>query len=65
MLVRRKVPVRFGIVPLVHNQNALEQAKVVHHLFDTYGIGASIAYLRAVSLPIPEFVYEFRIDIPT
>ncbi|OJD11216.1 hypothetical protein AJ78_07973 [Emergomyces pasteurianus Ep9510] len=47
MLVKRRIPVRFGIVPLVHNSNALEQAKISHHLLDTYGIGTLIAYLQA------------------
>ncbi|OJD21579.1 hypothetical protein ACJ73_07079 [Blastomyces percursus] len=45
--VKRMVPVRFGIVPLVHNKNALGQAKIAHHLLDTYGIVALINYLQA------------------
>ncbi|OAX81429.1 hypothetical protein ACJ72_04231 [Emergomyces africanus] len=46
MFVKRQIPVRFGIVPLVHNSNALEQAKISHYLLDTYGIAALIAYLQ-------------------
>ncbi|KAL2363048.1 hypothetical protein RJZ56_004079 [Blastomyces dermatitidis] len=47
ILVKRMVPIRFGIVPLVHNKNTLGQAKIAHHLLDAYGIGALISYLQA------------------
>ncbi len=48
-LVQRKVPARFGIVPLIKSEESLIQAKVVYHLWDTYGIGSALAYLGAVS----------------
>ena len=47
--VKRKVPIRFGVVPIVESSAAVEQAKIIYHLLDTYGLGAVIAYLEAVS----------------
>ena len=48
--VKRKIPIRFGIVPLTNSEAALNQAKVVYHLQNAYGLGAVIAYIEAVSL---------------
>ncbi|KAG5297310.1 UDP-glucose:glycoprotein glucosyltransferase [Histoplasma ohiense] len=45
--IKARIPVRFGIVPLVHNENAQGQAKIVRHLLDTYGLGAVMNYLQA------------------
>ena len=47
--VKRKVPIRFGIVPLTNSKAATEQALVIHYLQNTYGLGAVFAYLEAVS----------------
>jgi len=47
-VVKRKVPIRFGIVPLTSTPAAIAQAKVVYHLLDTYGLGAVFAYLELV-----------------
>ncbi|PGG97882.1 hypothetical protein AJ79_09054 [Helicocarpus griseus UAMH5409] len=47
MLVKRKIPVRFGLVPIIHKSHSLEQAKIAHYLLDTYGISTFVAYLRA------------------
>ena len=47
--VKRKVPIRFGFVPLMKSEAAAEQAEIVHYLQDTYGLGAVFAYLEAVS----------------
>lgn len=47
--VKRKIPIRFGIVPLTVSEAATDQAKVVYHLLDTYGLSAVFAYLEAVS----------------
>ena len=47
--VKRKIPIRFGIVPLASSEAAIDQAKVVYHLLDTYGLSAVLAYLEAVS----------------
>ena len=47
--VKRKIPIRFGIVPLATSEAAVNQAKVAYHLLDTYGLSAVFAYLEAVS----------------
>ena len=44
--VKRKVPVRFGIVPLGHSDAAGQQGKVAYHILETYGIGALLEYLE-------------------
>ena len=49
MYVKRKVPIRFGVVPILESPAAEEQAKVIYHLLDTYGLGAVITYLESVS----------------
>jgi len=46
--VKRKIPIRFGIVPLTNSATAIDQAKIVYHLQDTYGLGAVLAYIEAV-----------------
>ena len=47
--VKRKIPIRFGIVPLTASEAATDQAKVAYHLLDTYGLSTVLAYLEAVS----------------
>ena len=47
--VKRKVALRTGLVPLLKNAAAVEQAKVVYHLLDSYGLSAVMSYLEAVS----------------
>lgn len=47
-LIRRRVPVRWGLVPITKTAVAAEQAKIVYHLLDTYGLGAMLAYLEKV-----------------
>lgn len=46
--VKRKLPVRFGIVPLTSSEASERQAKIVYHLVETYGLGAMMAYLSSV-----------------
>jgi UDP-glucose:glycoprotein glucosyltransferase len=48
-MVKRKVPVRWGLVPKTATSGSAEQAKVVYHLLDTYGLAAVMAYLDSVS----------------
>ncbi|KJR80062.1 UDP-glucose:glycoprotein glucosyltransferase [Sporothrix schenckii 1099-18] len=43
--VRRRLPIRFGLVPLVSTPASVKQAKVVYHMLETYGLGALSAYL--------------------
>ncbi|MCJ1420450.1 hypothetical protein MMC32_006807 [Xylographa parallela] len=45
--VKRTVPVRFGIVPLLSSPSAIKQAQAVYYLLDTYGLGAVIDYISA------------------
>lgn len=45
--VKRKLPVRFGVVPLTSTEASERQAKVVYHLVETYGLAAMIAYLSS------------------
>ena len=44
--VKRKIPIRFGIVPIVNSKVAEDQAKVLHHLSNSYGLSAVLAYLE-------------------
>lgn len=50
VFVRRRIPVRFGLVPTASSQGSLEQAKVAHYLQDTYGLASLVQYLEEVSL---------------
>ncbi|KAI9872733.1 MAG: hypothetical protein M1830_001244 [Pleopsidium flavum] len=45
--VKRKVAIRIGLVPTMHTAGAMDQAKVVYHLLDTYGLSGMLAYLEA------------------
>ncbi|RKF81055.1 UDP-glucose:glycoprotein glucosyltransferase [Golovinomyces cichoracearum] len=47
--VNRLIPIRIGLVPITNKPHAADQAKIVYHLIDTYGLQASIAYLRESS----------------
>lgn len=51
-LIRRGIPLRWGIVPQTSTPGALEQAKVAYHLQETYGITALEVYLQAVSVAL-------------
>ena len=51
--VKRKIPIRFGIVPMTRSAAAIDQAKIVYHLLEAYGLSAVFAYLETVScLPL-------------
>ena len=45
--VRRKLPLRFGIVPLTTTSDSTEQAKIVYHLWESYGLSAAMKYLES------------------
>jgi len=51
--VKRKVPIRIGVVPTLRTTGAMDQAKVAYHLLDTYGLGGLLDYLEAVCQPLP------------
>ncbi|KAF2272120.1 UDP-glucose:glyco protein glucosyltransferase precursor [Westerdykella ornata] len=46
-MVKRRVPIRWGLVPKTTSTGAAEQAKVVYHLLETYGLSAVMRYLEA------------------
>ncbi|KAH8903872.1 UDP-glucose-glycoprotein glucosyltransferase-like protein [Coniochaeta sp. PMI_546] len=46
--MKRLVPIRFGLVPLTPTGESIEQAKVIYHLLENYGLGAVAAYLEAL-----------------
>lgn len=47
--VNRKIPIRFGIIPLVNSELATVQAKIAYHVVETYGLGLALTYLEKVS----------------
>ena len=48
-VVKRRIPIRFGIVPLVATPAMMDQAKIVYHIWDAYGLAALLSYLELVS----------------
>lgn len=50
-LIRRKVPIRWGLVPIVKTPAAIKQAQIAYHIVETYGLGAFMGHLMNVSLP--------------
>lgn len=46
-LIKRGIPLRWGFVPQTMTPGALDQAKVVYYLKDSYGLSAVIKYLTA------------------
>ncbi|KAI9676719.1 MAG: hypothetical protein M1822_008282 [Bathelium mastoideum] len=59
-IIKRKVPIQFGIVPSVRSQAAKDQAKLAYHLLDTYGLAGLMTYLEtaldksSLSTPSPK-----------
>ncbi|KAL4926812.1 putative UDP-glucose:glycoprotein glucosyltransferase [Aspergillus undulatus] len=50
VFVKRKIPVRFGIVPLASSTESTSQAKVAYYLQETFGLSSLMAYLTEVFL---------------
>ena len=50
-LIRREVPLRWGIVPIINSEISEQHAKILYYLLETYGLGAVMKYLTLVSLP--------------
>ncbi|KAF2478130.1 UDP-glucose:glyco protein glucosyltransferas-like protein [Lindgomyces ingoldianus] len=46
-MVKRGIPIRWGLVPKAKTAASEEQAKIVYHLLDTYGLSAVMNYLAA------------------
>jgi UDP-glucose:glycoprotein glucosyltransferase len=49
-LIRRGIPLRWGIVPQTTTSGASEQAKVVYYLQNAYGLSAALEYLQSVCM---------------
>lgn len=45
--VKRLLPIRFGIVPLIKSEAGAQQAKAAYHLLDSYGLVPFLNYLEA------------------
>lgn len=50
IFVKRKIPIRFGIVPMINLEAAAQQAGIIYHLLDTYGLISVFAFLEKVSI---------------
>ncbi|KAI3325357.1 glycosyltransferase family 24 protein [Xylariaceae sp. AK1471] len=48
-LVKRALPVRFGLVPLTPNKKAEERAKLVYYLTENYGLPSLMSFLESFS----------------
>ncbi|KAL4785908.1 UDP-glucose:glycoprotein glucosyltransferase-domain-containing protein [Aspergillus varians] len=46
VFVNRKIPVRFGVVPLASSTGSTAQLKVAHYLQKTFGLDSLMAYLE-------------------
>ncbi len=44
--VKRALNIRIGLVPLSKTQEGLQQATILYHLLDTYGLQAAMSYLQ-------------------
>ena len=44
--VKRKLVIRIGLVPITRTPQATEQASIIYHLLDAYGLTAVILYLE-------------------
>ena len=44
--VKRKLPIRFGLVPHIKTNAGREQSTVIHYLLETYGLAAALDYLE-------------------
>lgn len=49
VFVKRMIPVRFGLVPILHTEESKAQAKIAYHLQKTYGLASLLKYLEQVS----------------
>lgn len=51
-LIKRSIPVRFGLVPTAQSPESSAQLKVAHYLQETYGLSSLIRYLEEVSASV-------------
>jgi UDP-glucose:glycoprotein glucosyltransferase len=45
--VKRKLSLRFGVVPLTTTSDATQQTKIIYHLLESYGLSAAMSYLES------------------
>ncbi|KAK7747781.1 killer toxin resistant protein [Diatrype stigma] len=48
--IKRQLPIRFGLVPIATTKAAEDQAKVVYHLLENYGLGSLMSYLESCQI---------------
>ncbi|KAI0205990.1 UDP-glucose:glycoprotein glucosyltransferase [Astrocystis sublimbata] len=46
-LVKRALPVRFGLVPLTPDKGSEDRAKLIYHLIENYGLGSLMSFLES------------------
>ena len=61
MFVQRKIPIRFGIVPILRSTEAERQARILYYMLDTYGLSTIMTYLKAVSRLDCNFCSSFNV----
>ncbi|KAK5108501.1 hypothetical protein LTR62_008241 [Meristemomyces frigidus] len=44
--VKRKLPIRFGLVPSIISPASVEQARILYYLLDRHGLATALDYLR-------------------
>ncbi|EME80870.1 glycosyltransferase family 24 protein [Pseudocercospora fijiensis CIRAD86] len=44
--VKRRVPIRVGVVPIIKSPDSEAQAKIIHYLIDRYGLATALNYLE-------------------
>ena len=44
--VKRTIPVRFGLIPILSSPDSAAQAKIAYHLLETYGLSSLFAYFE-------------------
>lgn len=49
-IITRKIPCRWGIVPVTNTKESTQQALVIYHLQETYGLAAMMEYLQTLLL---------------
>jgi UDP-glucose:glycoprotein glucosyltransferase len=59
-LIRRGIPLRWGLVPQTATSEAIDQTKLVYHLQDAYGLPAVIEYLQVVSVGLSGYARILR-----
>lgn len=62
-IVRRNIPIRWGLVPYTGSPAAAQQARVAYHLLDAYGLGALMVYLENVCTISPMSLASAKLSV--